>query len=104
MLNKNTIPFDPAPPMLASGVRVGTPAVTTQGMGVEQMQTIADLIAKAAAAQKAWAAQNPQKRARVLMRFVDLVNQNMQELAELLAGTVDHDKELILPWLADDRL
>ena len=47
VLNKNTIPFDPAPPMLASGVRVGTPAVTTQGMGVEQMQTIADLIAKA---------------------------------------------------------
>ncbi|MBS7547332.1 CoA-acylating methylmalonate-semialdehyde dehydrogenase [Dietzia massiliensis] len=49
-----------------------------------------DVIAKAAAAQKAWAAQNPQKRARVLMRFVDLVNQNMQELAELLA--IEHGK------------
>ena len=49
-----------------------------------------DVIAKAAAAQKEWAAQNPQKRARVLMRFVDLVNQNMQELAELLA--IEHGK------------
>ena len=49
-----------------------------------------DVIAKAAAAQKDWAAQNPQKRARVLMRFVDLVNQNMDELAELLA--IEHGK------------
>ncbi|MDZ4234943.1 MAG: aldehyde dehydrogenase family protein, partial [Dietzia sp.] len=49
-----------------------------------------DVIAKAAEAQKAWAAQNPQKRARVLMRFVDLINQNMDELAELLA--IEHGK------------
>ena len=31
-LNKNAIPYDPQPPMVASGIRVGTPAVTTQGM------------------------------------------------------------------------
>ena len=31
-LNKNAIPYDPQPPMIASGIRVGTPAVTTQGM------------------------------------------------------------------------
>ncbi len=49
-----------------------------------------DVIAKAAVAQKEWAAFNPQKRARVLMKFVDLVNQNMQELAELLA--IEHGK------------
>ena len=49
-----------------------------------------DVIAKAAVAQKEWAAMNPQKRARVLMRFVDLVNQNMDELAELLA--IEHGK------------
>ncbi len=49
-----------------------------------------DVIAKAAEAQKEWAAFNPQKRARVLMRFVDLVNQNMDELAELLA--IEHGK------------
>jgi len=43
-LNKNAIPFDTAPPSVASGIRVGTPSVTTQGMGIEQMEIIADLI------------------------------------------------------------
>ncbi|GMA88612.1 hypothetical protein GCM10025868_38620 [Angustibacter aerolatus] len=42
VLNKNAIPFDPQPPSVASGVRVGTPSVTTQGMGTEQMATIAE--------------------------------------------------------------
>lgn len=47
VLNKNAIPFDPAPPSVASGVRVGTPSVTTQGMKEEQMKTIAQLIGRA---------------------------------------------------------
>jgi glycine hydroxymethyltransferase len=47
VLNKNAIPFDPKPPSVASGIRVGTPSVTTQGMGPEQMATIARLIATA---------------------------------------------------------
>lgn len=47
VLNKNAIPFDPAKPNVASGIRVGTPSVTTQGMGPQQMKTIADLIATA---------------------------------------------------------
>lgn len=46
-LNKNAIPYDPSPPAIASGIRVGTPSVTTQGMGVAQMEVIADLIARA---------------------------------------------------------
>jgi glycine hydroxymethyltransferase len=46
-LNKNAIPFDPQKPNIASGVRVGTPCVTTQGMGTEEMLVIADLIARA---------------------------------------------------------
>ncbi len=46
-LNKNAIPFDTAPPSVASGIRVGTPSVTTQGMGIEQMEIIADLIDRA---------------------------------------------------------
>lgn len=47
VLNKNTIPFDPEKPNVASGVRVGTPSLTTQGMGVAQMDQVADLIHRA---------------------------------------------------------
>ena len=46
-LNKNAIPYDPQPPAIASGIRVGTPAVTTQGMGVPEMSVIASAIGEA---------------------------------------------------------
>ncbi|MGI9606602.1 MAG: serine hydroxymethyltransferase [Acidimicrobiales bacterium] len=45
-LNKNTIPDDPRSPFVTSGVRIGTPAVTTQGMREPEMDAIADLIAR----------------------------------------------------------
>jgi glycine hydroxymethyltransferase len=47
VLNKNSIPFDPEKPGITSGIRVGTPATTTQGMGVAEMKTIASMISRA---------------------------------------------------------
>ena len=46
-LNKNSIPYDPESPAVTSGIRVGSPATTTQGMGKAEMRQIADLIARA---------------------------------------------------------
>lgn len=44
--NKNGIPFDPLPPAVTSGIRLGTPAITTRGFGTEETKTVGNLIAE----------------------------------------------------------
>ena len=44
-VNRNSVPFDPRPPMVTSGVRIGTPALATRGFGAEQFAEVADIIA-----------------------------------------------------------
>ena len=52
-VNRNAVPNDPRPPMVTSGLRVGTPALATRGFGPAEFSEVADIIATALAAGKA---------------------------------------------------
>ena len=59
-VNKNAIPFDPEKPFIASGIRIGTPAVTTRGLKEKDMSKVAAWIDRAIAAH-----QNPKELAKI---------------------------------------
>ncbi|HCB60224.1 MAG TPA: serine hydroxymethyltransferase, partial [Arthrobacter bacterium] len=46
-VNRNAVPFDPRPPMVSSGLRIGTPALATRGFGAVEFAEVADIIATA---------------------------------------------------------
>lgn len=46
-VNRNAVPFDPRPPMISSGLRIGTPALATRGFGTTEFREVADIIAEA---------------------------------------------------------
>ena len=68
-LNKNTVPDDPRSPFVTSGLRIGTPSVTTQGMGPAEMATIASFIVEVLSDPK-----NQAVQADVLGRMEDTAN------------------------------
>lgn len=68
-VNKNLIPFDPKPPIVTSGLRIGTPAITTRGMKEQEMEAITRFI-DSALAQK----NNPEALAAIKQDVLKLVN------------------------------
>ena len=68
VLNKNAIPYDPQPASVASGIRVGTPSVTTQGMGEGDMKEVAGLIGLAVRDEDGSAAAEVQARVNALVQ------------------------------------
>jgi glycine hydroxymethyltransferase len=46
-VNRNAVPFDPRPPMVSSGIRIGTPALATRGFGADEFAEVADVISTA---------------------------------------------------------
>ena len=46
-VNRNAVPFDPRPPMVSSGLRIGTPALATRGFGRDEFAAAADIVAEA---------------------------------------------------------
>ena len=83
-VNKNAIPFDQNPPMVASGIRVGTPALTTLGLGAAEMDEVADLIhGVLSATTPAAASSGPSKAKYALPEGV--ADKSRSRAAELLA-------------------
>jgi glycine hydroxymethyltransferase len=71
-INRNAVPFDPRPPMVTSGLRIGTPALATRGFGAEAFREVADIIAETLIAGAADGGASEQSLARLRQRVLDL--------------------------------
>ncbi|MEP6989507.1 MAG: glycine hydroxymethyltransferase [bacterium] len=84
-LNRNTIPFDPNGPWYTSGLRLGTPATTTLGMGAPEMQEIASIIALVLAAMKPAAAKDGPSKAKYIVE-ASARDEALQRVKSLLSA------------------
>jgi glycine hydroxymethyltransferase len=73
-LNRNVIPYDPEPASITSGIRVGTPCVTTQGMGPQELKEVGTLVTRAV--------RHPGKAAEVRERVAALLAIHRPYLSE----------------------
>ena len=71
--NKNGVPFDPEKPMITSGIRLGTPAATTRGFGINEFRQVGDLIAEVLdAVAQSGADEAPEAEAKVRAQVTEL--------------------------------
>jgi glycine hydroxymethyltransferase len=85
-VNKNTIPGDPQSPFVTSGIRVGTPAVTTRGLGATEMERIADLMDRVLAARDDATIERVRREVRALSEAFPLYAGRVPAVAALNGG------------------
>ncbi len=85
-VNKNTIPYDPEKPTVTSGIRLGTPALTSRGMKEQEMQEIATLIDKVLSSPTEDTIRNVKAKVRELVEQFPLYRQRREEMKKYMEG------------------
>ncbi len=81
-VNKNAVPFDPLPPTKASGIRIGTPALTTRGMKEDEMKKIGKIIAKALKSQDGKVLESLKEEVKELCESFPLYQELLESIEE----------------------